>query len=410
MKKILFFIFTFIIPFGGTPYINFMIGPINISILDIIIFFMFFLIFIDGTIFRFKLSPFIKKTYILLSLIISTSIFSFYYIEFLPDIYDLKMTLNFIEYTMIFFVTFSFIKEISFIKRIIKIYLIITLIFCILTLFKSSGIPISGYVRGVTIQIGPFIIGVSALINAIMTFSCIIIGVFPIVLDDPIIKNKIIRFSSIFLLIITAIILFTRSLWLALSVQLFIFIILKSMTLKTLGIKTIYAIFSFILVALLIYLAHDIYSYLVNVRSFTVEQRFIDYYRGIRIIFSDPIYFLFGYGKSLFITGAKSEMVPHNFVLDMLISKGFITLMIVCFLLWDITLKLIRIMKHYNSLLIYEKAKIALSFIVIIFGYFALGLSTPITNSLEYWFFLSIAASFISIAQKDLKKKGIDNL
>lgn len=153
-------------------------------------------------------------------------------------------------------------------------------------------------------------------------------------------------------------------------------------------------------IAVLAVYAHTIYTALVEMREGTVSARFAGYSKVLVAATSSPLNFLFGSGKGAFIYKYELTM-PHNFVLDLLVGKGIITVIIACLVFYIISARLVALAREQKGGVRRTGEGFEVPLIVALAGFFIMGMSAPITNSIILWTLLAVACSFISIVGEE---------
>ncbi|MCH7548276.1 MAG: hypothetical protein IH969_01855 [Candidatus Krumholzibacteriota bacterium] len=307
--------------------------------------------------------------------------------------YDIKTTLNLFEFLALFYIVTVVIDDHSFLKRALLAFLAGTLVLAVLTVMKSGGFAMPGYMRALRFDLGPFTIGTVALFDSIMSMSLLILGSVPIILYGVAGRGMWLKYPVLALVLFAAIITFSRSLWVALAVQLTLYVYFR----YYLGIGRrgrILVLVAFVIcVAATRGLFYDVYTSFLELRPSTAAQRVVGYSLALDMVSSNITYFLFGIGKGVFahqfamIFG--DELVAHNFLLDILVGKGVLVLAAVVSLLVMMFVHLRRIWAHGGEL--------APLFMLSIAGMFAEGMFAPVTNSIVMWTFLALAYSYIKL-------------
>lgn len=395
-KQIIFLLFIFMLPIDGTEYLSFYIGPFHISILDLLLVLIFYLVFPEETLRGFKFHPFIQTLSVLFIMLAVISSISLVYIPVENISYDIKITLNFIEFLVLILLLSMMLKDIQYLKKVLAVLIVSVSLVNVLTLVKAFGSPIPGTVRMSSTIFGPFLIGTLAILEGYLSFSCLVLGTFPFLMVRGIFNRRTTRIILIALYIIASILAYSRSLWIALLVQMIVSLMLFQ-TLETRLNKKVAmgVVFACILMALGIF-AEDLYTNLIKIRPGTVSLRVVGYFTGLDMALSNPRDFLFGTGKGRFFSVMEEEQVPHNFLLDLFISKGIIVIILMGLVFYIIVKKLVRIVRMSPGYEGEEKKKFAVLFLISLSGLFTEGMFSPLINSFIFWTMIAITCSFLS--------------
>jgi hypothetical protein len=373
------------------------IGAFEFSILDLLLFAMFYIVISEIAVTKSHIPQFILIPSLMLLSAALISAISFSYIFYKYIYYDIKITLKLFEHAVLIFVATYIIRDIFFIRKVLLTLCLGIFILSVLTVVKSLGFQMPGIVRMTGEQFGPFFIGTVAFSTDAIYPSLLILTVFPLVFYNVVFRFRAIRILLCFFLILTAIISFTRSLWISLAIQIIMFFILSFRKSKEVSKKMITAVLLLMIVTTLSYYAIHISTSLLELRPMTVENRILGYFQAIKMVTSSPLYLLFGIGKGFFVSKSLGSVVPHNFLLDLLISKGLIVMSIVLILICIIIMELFKIIKNSrldNSFIMETYAN---QLLIILIGLFIEGLFVPLTNSIVFWTGIAIMCSFISI-------------
>jgi len=321
-KQVLFLLYIFLLPIDGTNYINFYIGFIHISILDLLLVLMLYIISLEGFYKGFKVPFFITKITVLLLLASVISLISLAYIPKENIGFDIKLSLNMLEFAALIFIASNIINDGVYLKKVLITLSLSVTIISVATMLKSIGFDIPGDVRGESrAYVGPFFIGVTGITRAGMGFSSLVLAAFPLVLNERIVKYRFVRIVIISVMIIAAIIAFSRSLWVGMCIQFVLYMSLFQMMKRSLLKRLIVSLIIVGSLLLLLLYWQSIFASLVEIRPSTVRQRIDGYFDGLHLVISSPKYFLFGYGLGAFVLQSQKSVLPHNFLLEMIISK-----------------------------------------------------------------------------------------
>ncbi len=400
LKRLLFLMYVFLLPIDATTFFKFHVGFLYITILDLIIVIIFFLILAESAISDLIISHFELKIYILFLMAFMFSLVSLSYIHSEYVSYDIKISLSMLEFTVLIFITVQIINDMNFLEKVMKTLCLSVFIISFLAFIKSLGFDVPGYVRTASMKMGPFSLGVLGGMNGMMHFAVLILATLPFVLKGVMFKSQTVRliFSAFYLL--ASILSLSRSLWISLTVQIILFIWFLSIFTKKPHMKLMVLIVLLSTVLTLTIYMKDIFESLINIRQATYTSRLEYVYLGIKMITSNPLYFLFGAGKGSFYNIAGGA-IAHNLFLDLLISKGFVTTLIITLFLYEIVVQLFKIIKK-TKIEVSPKIKIYSSlFLIALAGMLTEGQSAPITNLIMFWTVVAIICSFISIVNKN---------
>lgn len=160
-----------------------------------------------------------------------------------------------------------------------------------------------------------------------------------------------------------------------------------------------FAFIAALLVVMYLYL-NKTYLFMEGIRPSTINSRISGYELGLDLVLSKIHYTFFGAGEGNFIqyytwfTGEES--VVHNFVINLLVSKGAVTLLLILYLISMIVYGLFKLRKTSS----YMTNKYADLFILSIAGMLIQGMMAPITNSLIFWTYLAVAYSLILVTRR----------
>ena len=396
----LFFLYIFILPLEASEYLTFYIEFIHVSVVDLLLLALLYMVLIKRIASQSRMSFHPIRFVQLFMLVIISSLISLFYVPWNENIsYDLKMTLNLLEFLAIFYITADLVRDTSTLKKVLLIFCTSLLIYSGLTILKSIGFGIPGYERMSHLQIGPFYVGTVALLSTVQPYSLMILGTFPFVITDTVIKRLWVRVPIMIILLICAVLTYSRSLWIGLILQVSLFFYFTFNTKRNLLKKSVFSGFATAAIILFGYYFHEIYLFVEGIRPSTFQSRLHAYDVMLDLVVSDMKLLFFGAGKGSFIQYfywfSGEESVVHNFLLDILISKGLITLFFLSSLLVIIIYNLFKIKKADLS---NTTNSYSILFILSVSGLLMEGMMSPITSSLIFWTYLALAYSFILIS------------
>jgi len=401
ITEYLFLTYIIFLPIQTSDYLQFNVSFLRISVVDILLSATLYFVLIKRIATNSQLSFIPIKFVLFFSLAIISSTISFFYLPWNEDIfYDIKTTLNFFEFLAVFYVTMSIVRNKAMLDKVLFTLCISLLAFSVLTILKSIGFDVPGFQRGGHVQFGPFDIGTIALFESIMPISLLTLMTFPIVISGTVIKRLWFRVPLIVIYLTAALITFSRSLWIALILQIFPYIYFIFFAKIGLMKKIFFICFIPALILLLYAYFNEIYLFIEDIRPHTIRSRLHGYQVAIDRVLSQPHFLLFGAGKGSYIQsyswfeGRASSI--HNFALDILVGKGLVTLLFLLSSIYIIIYDLFKI-KKIDSL---NTNSYSILFIVAISGIIMEGMMAPITNSLIFWTSLALAYSFILIVKR----------
>ncbi|MDM8536269.1 O-antigen ligase family protein [Desulfobacterales bacterium HSG17] len=341
------------------------------------------------------------------------SLISVFWIEGQIWGYDYKRPLNFIEYFVILLVLSTGIDNKRILYKSIYLYIICAYLIAGLTLLKSIGFDIPGKERTTLQTIGIFKYGVIAICGNVDSYASLTLPLIPIVIisltcGHPLKNNKILLLILFFLTIFMISLNGSRSTYLSIifSICVSLYLSFKYNNQIYLIKKFFYLIMSILLINLVIY-SEVLYNLLASIRSRTIEQRLMGYRIAMEMSFNDYHHFIWGAGKDNFLSKIylilNERIVPHNAIIDELVSDGFIgvMLMVLFFLIVvQLSVKNIHIASLSNDV---EMKSISIIFTASIFTILFEGLATNITPTPTLWLLISFILSAYNIWDFDLK-------
>lgn len=392
--KLLVFGILALLPFDATDYLSFKIGGINIGAVDITILVAFIVVIMK----QLATKDFIRMTPdLMMVMILAFSVSLISLIWTWPSNLDLKMSLNYIEFIGLYFIFAQVIREEAFLERLLRFFLLIVTCLVLLTLLKSLGLNLSGKERHETIQLWIFRIGVVGLEGQFAPFSLFFVAAIPLLWQRNLIRRRWVRIFLNLLFFTAAAVTGTRGLYVSLVALIVARLYsgyFRSLTGKEKSLALAALISGIIIIA---WATIPFLELMQKIRPQTVDQRLSNYFLAVDLVTSELSTFLFGYGKGNFV--ARTNIVVHNFLLDILVSKGFITLICNIALYYIIFLRLIRVEVENREILRETKASLLLGF----FGMIMVGQFDAIASSIIFWTYLAIIYSFTFIAPKRIK-------
>jgi O-antigen ligase len=389
-NKILFFGIIFFLPFDGTEYLHISAGSFNISAVDIMI-----LLSLFATIMQqlFTQAPLKMSGYLPL-LLLSAIVFSLTNLAWLPPTApNLKITCNFVEYLILFYICSQVIRDDAFLKQILRLLLVETVLLSIITVFLSLGVnfALGGYLRKKLMTLGVFQIGVLGMLDQFAKFSLFLTGALPLVWQKILIKQRWLSLVLTLLFFIAAIVTGARGLYLALSAQVMAWLYWGYF--RTLpSRKKLLALVGFIAgISVLGLSILPILELLRSIRPDNYDNRIVNYSLALQSSTSDFLTFLFGFGRDNFVRFVSPKQVaPHNVFLDLLVNKGFVTLTIIVSLLVFIYYRLAAVPGGTETISGQLRTSLTISFLGMMF----VGLFDTTTSSIILWTYIAIIYAF----------------
>jgi hypothetical protein len=383
----------FLLPFDASEYGHFNMLSIDFSLVDILIFISLFFVGLKqfATRARFWITP---DLVICLFLVAATSLPNIAWASKL--IPNLKITLNCLEYLALFYVFAQVIRDEAFLKTILRLFLVLTTCMVILTILMSLGWSVPGYQRKDAFNFLMLRIGVVGLEGQFVTgFSLFLLGAIPLLWQKTLIERRWLSLVFTPLYLIAAFVTGSRSLYVSLSCQALFWIYLGYIRNLSVGKKVIVSAGYGAGIAVIGWNIMNIIDYLKGFRPVTFVGRGEGYLLALKVVFSNPLFFLFGFGKSEFMTLNHHRMV-HNFFLDFLVTSGALTLLVVLALLAIIFIRLATVPGGANT----SSGQIRTALMVGFFGSIFVGMFDPTTTSINLWIYLAIIYAFSLIPRE----------
>jgi hypothetical protein len=393
-KEKILLLFVALLPVSGTDYLQLPVSIAHVSILDFILLGLAYFAFMEQAIIKeITFKAFIKNNVILLSCAAVISCISLFYIQNLD--YDIKLTLNLFRFILLILLIAWTVRDSTFFLKLVLAVCISVFIISAAGVLKSLGMDLPGGVRTSRIYMGPFMIGVTGITARGMSYSTLAIFAFPFLLSAVVIRKRIIRWLFLSVIVLAAVISFSRGLWIAIAVEFFIYLFfsrkITSSHLKRYVISA--SIVAFLFVSA--YKTEKIYNYLFEIRPQTVNERIEGYTAGFDMVTSNSLYLLFGAGKGEFVEESAEHAVPHNMFIDLLVSKGIIVTLLLAVFYYFIAKNLFYLFKRKDGDVF--SREISLMFIDVLIGFLVFGMVAPLFNSLVFWTAISFMCSYIAL-------------
>lgn len=248
---------------------------------------------------------------------------------------------------------------------------------------------------------GPFTLGVSGLTQIPGPISLVLLAAFPAVTLPVVFRRWTIRAPLAALLVLAAIVTFSRSLWLALAVEVLVLIGITMLADVPLHRRLAAGTGLATAVGALLWFGPRLFDLLVALRPTTVSGRLEGFSNAIQLSLTTPVAFLFGAGKGTFRLWTGALTVPHNAVLDLLVAKGVLTVIVFLGLQLWVMARLWRRMRPGRPGAGAETADFARLLFTSLVGLVAFGLVSPTMTSLVLWTMIALACAFVSIGELD---------
>jgi len=341
----------------------------------------------------------ISKFIIILFFTVITSTISLAFISGGSAFSDIKMTINFLEFFVLMFVVSHLIQNKQDVHYYLLCFALITLGVTIFTVAKSLGLPIPGFTRIRHAAFGPFYIGVVAFMENVLGYSIMLCATIPLLHSNMLLRSIYVKLILIVLCSIGALLLYTRSLYLALIIQFMSFAFLYLFVIKKHPLyRFIFGFNIFLFIVLTFSLWDVIWDTFFVIRQSTIESRIFGYQNSITAATSSASNFFLGIGKSYYVDYLTYDgAVPHNFFIEILLSKGLLTLTLMIAFFSTLILALTQLIRTSQF---DDQKRAAVSFLIGVIGILIVGMFGPITCSLILWTFLSIVCSYVSVAKR----------
>ena len=396
LDKILVFGIIVLLPFDGTQYLHISMGSFNIAAVDIAL-----LLAMFATVMRQLLTqaPFRMKANLPLLLLLAI-VFSLTNLGWEPATGpNVKITCNFVEYLVLFYVCSQVIRDDACLKQILRLLLVATVLLAIITVLLSVGVnfALGGYIRKKLFTLGVFQVGVLGMMDQFAKFSLFIAGALPLIWQKTLIKQRWLSWALTLLFFIAAIVTGARGLYLALSGQVMAWLYWGYF--RTLpSRKKLLALVGFSVGILLLSLSIlPILELLRSIRSDNYDHRLLNYSLALQSSTSNFFTFLFGFGRDNFVKFVSpTQVAPHNIFLDLLVNKGFVTLSLIVSVFVVIYYRLAAIPGGPETTSGRLRTSLTISFLGMLF----VGCFDTTTSSIIFWTYLAIIYAFTLIPRQ----------
>jgi hypothetical protein len=344
-----------------------------------------------------RMSPLIQKLCLILFIAMAISTISFLYVQ--RTGYDLKITLNILEFASLIIVVAWVVADEKLLQKILLVILISVLFVSASGILKSLGMNIPGGVRTTRSHFGPFLIGVTGMTFRGMSYSTLVLIAFPISVNKTIIKSNLVRWISGAIIILASIISYSRNLWVSLFIQAAILLFHYHAFVKNKASKVLVTSIIGMLLTFALLNVDKVFGFLYDIRPTTVHQRFEGYLSGIKLAAADPLSLFFGAGIEKFLVESEEDVVPHNMFIDLLLSKGILVVALIIVFIYILVNRLLKALHNSTSV---DQRNYSMLFLVALSGYLVFSMFAPLFNSLTFWTVIAFSAAYISIGKHNI--------
>lgn len=388
-----------LLPADGTGFLRVDILGYSVSLLDLVLVLLFFLDFLHRAVTGTEVVRFTRLMVTTAMVTSVMSVVSLLYVRFDRFSFDVKVTLNLIQLSVLIYLTGRILRDRELLRKALLAVLLGAAVMAGGTVLKSLGLPIPGAFRGsIYAFVGPFRLGVAGLTANGLPFTTMMLLAFPIVLTSAVVPRRWPRYSIALLLMLASLLSYSRGLWLGIAVELAVagFSIFGrdgGVLRRTLAGVTMVAMVVAVGLG-----GSDLVDSVVAMRRRTVTQRLVGFTRSIDIANRGVVPLLFGSGKGYFYTSTDEGGVPHNLLLDLLVSKGILTLVLFLVLLLIVAGRLASLAVRTRDR---PTRGFAVAFVAMLLGILAAGMAAPITTSMSFLFAVALAASFVAVVDRE---------
>lgn len=402
--RLLLFVCIGVLPLDTADFAGVFIGKLHVGLVDLLLSAAVYVTLL-GVLLQRKVPPFLRTTiFACFALAVVCSCVNFAYIPKYHESYDVKVTLNLVEYASLFLVASRSMDDERTAKSVLYVFSLGALAVAGLTILKSLGAPLPGYVRVTQFRTGPFFIGAVGGVDNVMEPALLALGAVPVFLLR-FSRARITSTVAISSLVLAVFIYFSRTAWMALALELWLFAFFKFSFHRKKLLKAGLLVASAI--TALEYISR-VYAFVDNLRPTTVQQRFSSFQLVLHSLAAHPLDLFFGIGKGAFITRyggySGTDSVVHNFALDLLASKGLFVMVAVLLIPGLILVQLARILRRQESS--EEIRGLATAFLLGLAGMLAEGMFAPITNSIVFWAYAALAFAFVLGQRRPARRRS----
>ncbi len=395
LKRTLFLLLILLLPADGTDFLRLTFRGLSVSLLDLLLVAVLYLDFLDGTLIGFQAPRFSLRLGWLAVAAATLSAVSLLYIPPFRMSSDIKVTLNLLQLAVTTYLAARVFRTYERLRPALLALAVSASAVALATVGKGFGLEIPGDVRTTARAFGPLTLGVSGLTQIPGPISLVLLAAFPVAALPGVIRSTGLRASIALLLALAAIVTFSRSLWLALLVE----VMFIAGTAVFAGVRRSRRLAAGVgLAALTAFLAAAgprLFELLVALRPTTVSGRLTGFANALELATTTPVAFLFGAGKGNYRLWTGTSTVPHNAILDLLVAKGVLTVIVFIALQLWLMARLARRLRSADP----STAELARLFLTCLVGLLAFGLASPTMTSLVLWTMIALAAACVSISE-----------
>ncbi len=394
LKRTLFLLLILLLPADGTDFLRLTFRGLSVSLLDLLLVAVLYLDFLDGALAGFQAPRFSLRIAWLAVAAAALSAVSLLYIPPYRMSSDVKLTLNLLQLAVTAYLAARIFRSYERLRPALLALALCASVVALATVAKGFGLDIPGDVRTTARAFGPLTLGVSGLTQIPGPISLVLLAAFPVVALPGVIRPAAGRGALALLLATAAVVTFSRSLWLALLVEVLFVAGLAVFSGERRGRRLAGGLALATVAGVLGLAGPQLFELLVALRPTTVSGRLTGFAHALELATTTPAAFLFGAGKGNFRLWTGSATVPHNAILDLLVAKGVLT--VIAFLglqLW-LMARLTRRLRSADR----RSADLARMFLTCLVGLLAFGLASPTMTSLVLWTMIALAAAFVSVS------------
>jgi O-antigen ligase len=389
-NKLMVILLLIVLPFDASEYFQYAIGPFRVEAVKVVILVGLFFVVLKQLATRAPIAMGANLAFVFLMAIVCL----------LPGltwktdwVKDLKIALNFLEYLALFYIFSQVIRDEAFLKRVLQMFLLVATCLAVLTVLKALGYDLPGLERKTAFPFLFFQMGVVGLEgNFVPALSLFLVGGLPLLWQRTLIKLRWLSIPLTLLFLTAAMVTAARGLYLSIVVQVMGWLYLGYFYNPPPKRKLIVLVGGIIGTVILASFAIPIFNALKSIRPQTFDNRYDSYFLGASLAFSDLPSILFGFGKGDFMTVNNRQMV-HNFIEDILLSGGIMTLFFVLAMLFIIFWRLKEVPTGPQSPHRTLKVPLMVGFL----GILTVSIFDPITTSAVFWTYLAVIYTFTLI-------------
>ncbi len=396
LKRYLFLLLIVLLPADGTDQLRVTIRGVGVSALDLLLVAILYLDLLEGALAGFGSPRFARRLGWLAVAATCLSAVSLLYISPYRMSADVKVTLNLAQLAVTCYLaarTFGSRPQLS---SGVRALLAAVSIVALATVLKSLGLDVPGDVRTAARPVGPLTLGVAGLTQIPGPISLVLLAAFPAAVLPVVVARRAIRLPLAVLLATAAVVTFSRTLWLALAVQVLVLLAGEALAAPRTQRRLAAGLGLGLAVAVLASAGPRLFQLLVGLRPTTVSGRLAGFANAFELATSSPLTFLFGAGKGTFRLWTGAGTVPHNALLDLLVAKGVLAVLVFLGLQLWLMARLWRLTRSAGA-----HAGLARMFFTSLAGLLAYGLASPTMTSLVLWVVIGLAAALVCLAEAE---------